>query len=137
MQSESRSPCQYTKHATDFSITLSPVYPAAATLLGSERGLSIRFPRFIKLREDKGWEEATTSEQFAEMYRRQCREAPARVEKVGPGVIRKLSEEAEGEGDEGEQGTAEAEGDGEDEEEALDGEVPGEGETELGVDRED
>ncbi|ORX36503.1 ATP-dependent DNA ligase [Kockovaella imperatae] len=59
-------------------ITLSPVYPAAASLLGSERGLSIRFPRFMKLREDKSWEQATSSEQFADMYRRQIREAPAR-----------------------------------------------------------
>ncbi|WWC87781.1 uncharacterized protein L201_002673 [Kwoniella dendrophila CBS 6074] len=57
-------------------ITLSPVYPAAATLLGSERGLSIRFPRFMKIREDKSWEQATTSEQFAEMYRNQIKEAP-------------------------------------------------------------
>ncbi|OCF32387.1 DNA ligase 1 [Kwoniella heveanensis BCC8398] len=58
-------------------ITLSPVYPAASSLLGSERGLSIRFPRFMKIREDKSWEQATTSEQFAEMYRKQIREAPA------------------------------------------------------------
>nr|ODN98553.1 DNA ligase 1 [Cryptococcus depauperatus CBS 7855] len=55
-------------------ITLSPVYPAASSLLGSERGLSIRFPRFMRIREDKGLEEATTSEQFAEMYRRQMKE---------------------------------------------------------------
>ncbi|WWC60196.1 uncharacterized protein I303_102761 [Kwoniella dejecticola CBS 10117] len=59
-------------------ITLSPVYPAASTLLGSERGLSIRFPRFMKIRDDKSWEQATTSEQFAEMYRKQIREAPVR-----------------------------------------------------------
>ncbi|WVQ94526.1 hypothetical protein IAU59_001605 [Kwoniella sp. CBS 9459] len=58
-------------------ITLSPVYPAASSLLGSERGLSIRFPRFMKIREDKSWEQATTSEQFAEMYRKQIREAPS------------------------------------------------------------
>ncbi|KAK4685691.1 DNA ligase 1, partial [Tremellales sp. Uapishka_1] len=60
-------------------ITLSPVYPAAASLLGGERGLSIRFPRFMKIREDKGWEEASTSQQFAEMFRNQSREAPSRV----------------------------------------------------------
>ncbi|KAJ9092045.1 hypothetical protein QFC20_007476 [Naganishia adeliensis] len=52
-------------------ISLSPVYTAAASHLGSERGLSIRFPRFIRRREDKSWEEATTAEQFAEMYRKQ------------------------------------------------------------------
>ncbi|KAJ9101148.1 hypothetical protein QFC21_003366 [Naganishia friedmannii] len=53
-------------------ISLSPVYTAAASHLGSERGLSIRFPRFIRRREDKSWEEATTAEQFAEMYRKQA-----------------------------------------------------------------
>lgn len=60
------------------SITLSPVYPAAASLLGSERGLSMRFPRFMKRRDDKTWEQASTSEQFADMYRRQIQEAPKR-----------------------------------------------------------
>lgn len=44
-------------------ISLSPVYPAAASHLGGERGLSIRFPRFMKIRTDKTWEEATTSMQ--------------------------------------------------------------------------
>ncbi|OCF58023.1 DNA ligase 1 [Kwoniella mangroviensis CBS 10435] len=59
-------------------ITLSPVYPAASSQLGSERGLSIRFPRFMKIREDKTWEQATTSEQFAEMYRKQIKDAPTK-----------------------------------------------------------
>ena len=80
----------------DPSITLSPVYPAAATQLGSERGLSIRFPRFMKTREDKSWEQATTAEDFAEMYRNQIKEAPARAQIAAPGpenVIRKLSED--------------------------------------------
>lgn len=63
---------------TRHSITLSPVYPAAASLLGSERGLSMRFPRFMKRRDDKTWEQASTSEQFADMYRRQIQEAPKR-----------------------------------------------------------
>ncbi|CDZ96226.1 dna ligase [Phaffia rhodozyma] len=52
-------------------ITLSPNYPAAQTFLGGERGLSIRFPRFIKIREDKTIENATSSQQFADMYRDQ------------------------------------------------------------------
>ena len=101
------------------SITLSPVYPAAASLLGSERGLSIRFPRFMKLREDKTWEQATTSDQFADMYRTQIREAPARKaaetdEPQGGVKIRKAgSEEAEVDG-EGEGGDDDGEeGDGE------------------------
>lgn len=45
------------------SITRSPVYSAGQSYLGGDRGLSIRFPRFIKIREDKGCEDATTSEQ--------------------------------------------------------------------------
>ncbi|KWU43593.1 ATP-dependent DNA ligase, partial [Rhodotorula sp. JG-1b] len=50
--------------------TLSPVYPAARSLLG-ERGCSIRFPRFMKVREDKAIENATTAEQLARMYHMQ------------------------------------------------------------------
>jgi len=71
---------------SDRSITLSPVYLAAASHLGGERGLSIRFPRFMKLREDKSWEQATSSAQFAEMYRKQIKEAPARA----PPAIREI-----------------------------------------------
>ncbi|OWZ72366.1 hypothetical protein AYX14_02217 [Cryptococcus neoformans] len=55
-------------------ITLSPVYPAASSHLGSERGLSVRFPRFIRVRDDKTWEDAMTSDQLADMYRRQIKE---------------------------------------------------------------
>ncbi|GAA6028008.1 hypothetical protein JCM8097_001827 [Rhodosporidiobolus ruineniae] len=58
--------------------TLSPIYPAARSLLGHERGVSIRFPRFIKLREDKGVENATTAEQLAELYQKQMEVAPAK-----------------------------------------------------------
>ncbi|KAK4058439.1 hypothetical protein OIO90_000598 [Microbotryomycetes sp. JL221] len=50
--------------------TLSPVYPAAAQFLG-ERGVSVRFPRFIKIREDKSIEQATSSEQLAGLYDKQ------------------------------------------------------------------
>ncbi|ORY79357.1 hypothetical protein BCR35DRAFT_279523 [Leucosporidium creatinivorum] len=50
--------------------TLSPVYPAAQSLLG-ERGVSLRFPRFVKVRDDKGIEQATSSEQLAGLYERQ------------------------------------------------------------------
>lgn len=92
-----------------YSITLSPVYPAAASLLGSKRGLSIRFPRFMKLRDDKSWEQATTSDQFAEMYRKQIREAPARPEVGGvggavPGQVRPVSEDGDGDIQEGDDG---------------------------------
>lgn len=104
------------------SITLSPVYPAAASLLGSERGLSIRFPRFIKLRDDKTWEQATTSDQFAEMYRKQIREAPARTDTTGPAQIRRLSEDRGGPEEEGDGHVSEEEEEGDEQVEDEDDE---------------
>ncbi|KIY74383.1 ATP-dependent DNA ligase [Cylindrobasidium torrendii FP15055 ss-10] len=55
-------------------ITVSPVSTASQGLFGGvsgEKGLSIRFPRFIKLREDKGIEEASSPTQLANMYQNQ------------------------------------------------------------------
>jgi DNA ligase 1 len=52
-------------------ITLSPTYTAAIGLASDERGLSLRFPRFLKVREDKSIEEASTSDFLAGLYRRQ------------------------------------------------------------------
>ena len=55
-------------------LTLSPRYKAA-TALGVDpqgnRGVSLRFPRFILQRDDKKSEDATTSRSVAEMYRKQ------------------------------------------------------------------
>jgi DNA ligase-1 len=48
----------------------SPVYPAARGLV-SERGLSLRFPRFYRIREDKSIEQATTPQELADAYERQ------------------------------------------------------------------
>lgn len=52
-------------------ITLSPTYTAAIGLASDERGLSLRFPRFLKKREDKGIEEASTNEFLANLWRKQ------------------------------------------------------------------
>ncbi|KAL4786196.1 ATP-dependent DNA ligase [Aspergillus varians] len=52
-------------------ITLSPTYPAAIGLVSDERGLSLRFPRFLKVREDKSIDEASTSDYLAVLYRKQ------------------------------------------------------------------
>ncbi|KAH8174794.1 ATP dependent DNA ligase domain-containing protein [Sarocladium implicatum] len=52
-------------------ITLSPTYTAAIGLVSDERGLSLRFPRFLKKREDKSIDEASTNEFLAGLWRKQ------------------------------------------------------------------
>jgi len=52
-------------------ITMSPTYTAAIGMVSDERGLSLRFPRFLKVREDKGIEEASTAEFLAGLWRKQ------------------------------------------------------------------
>ena len=53
-------------------ITLSPVHMAAAGMVpGSPRGLSMRFPRFIRKRPDKRLADATTPDQLVELFRKQ------------------------------------------------------------------
>ncbi|KAL8420699.1 hypothetical protein RB594_003480 [Gaeumannomyces avenae] len=59
-------------------ITLSPTYTAAIGLVSDERGLSLRFPRFLKKREDKGVDEASSSEFLAGLFRKQEAKAPAK-----------------------------------------------------------
>lgn len=57
-------------------ITLSPTYTAALGLVNEERGLSMRFPRFLKVREDKSIEEASSEDFIAELWRKQEAKAP-------------------------------------------------------------
>ncbi|KAI9927679.1 hypothetical protein ASPWEDRAFT_54349 [Aspergillus wentii DTO 134E9] len=56
-------------------LTLSPRYQAAADefegTTGGGKGVSLRFPRFIKSRDDKKPDQATTTRAVAEMYRKQ------------------------------------------------------------------
>ncbi|KPV73055.1 uncharacterized protein RHOBADRAFT_38714 [Rhodotorula graminis WP1] len=65
-------------------LSLSPIYSAAKGLCG-DRGISLRFPRFIRIRDDKDAEQSTEPEQIAEAYRRQAIQSGG----GGPGKKRK------------------------------------------------
>ncbi|KAG6920279.1 hypothetical protein DXG01_005048 [Tephrocybe rancida] len=52
-------------------ITISPVSVAAKGLVSASRGLSLRFPRFLRMRKDKTIEHASTPEFLAKMWRDQ------------------------------------------------------------------
>ncbi|MEM4306612.1 MAG: ATP-dependent DNA ligase [Candidatus Caldarchaeum sp.] len=59
-------------------VTLSPVHTCARDVLKEGYGLGIRFPRYTgRLRDDKKPEDATTSEEIVEMYRRQLKKIEA------------------------------------------------------------
>ena len=64
-------------------ITISPTYTAAIGLVHEDKGLSMRFPRFLKVRDDKSIEEASTNEFLAELYKKQEKKTPVESNGVG------------------------------------------------------
>lgn len=63
-------------------LTISPAYTAASGLVDKTRGVSLRFPRFLRVRTDKRPEDATHAEQVAQLYSKQtlCIAKPQRAD---------------------------------------------------------
>lgn len=52
-------------------LSLSPIYTAGNFLTNGNRGISLRFPRFIRVRPDKKPEECTSAADIYKMYQEQ------------------------------------------------------------------
>ena len=52
-------------------ISLSPTYNVALDEIKKNSGLSIRFPRFVQIREDKNPEDATSTKEIIDLYQQQ------------------------------------------------------------------
>lgn len=50
-------------------LSLSPIYCASIGSVEANKGIALRFPRFIRERDDKKIEDATSSDQILDYYR--------------------------------------------------------------------